>query len=299
MTRGASRRRTCTRRTFAISYHVRPLPSSSLLPSRLPPSLPPSTPPPKKEKIDPTLLAVRHKQVTPENLVVFSVRYNTPWKRIIYYDVPSALPSCPPDGCTCAWGWVPNGCGQPNMYHQAFKCRVSNAKSTVPVKVPAKAPVGCEGNEGGCVGGCKQMLYWNQAEGNNVEVEGRDRRGEFRSPGYNMGMGFRDGAQNGIFRGSAPASSSSSSSTSKPTSTQGAKANNAPTSTAAGSTSTGSSTSGGKAGGTTSGSNSLTGSSSSSSDTTSPAEAPKPISEKAQCPTSCQRKRRRAAAERR
>ncbi|KAF6758555.1 hypothetical protein DFP72DRAFT_1105363 [Ephemerocybe angulata] len=217
------------------------------------------------------------KDVTPENLVVFSVRYNTPWKRIIYYDVPASLPSCPPDGCTCAWGWVPNGCGQPNMYHQAFKCRVSNAKSSVPVKVPAAAPKWCEGNESACVGGSKQMIYWNQKEGNNVVVDGRDRRGDFKSPGYNMGMGFRDGAQNDIFGGSpAPASSSTSSSGgSKPTSTQGAKVNNAPTSTAAGSTST------------------------SSSSSSSPAETPKAFSEKAQRPQSCQRKRRRAAAERR
>ncbi|KAF6758276.1 hypothetical protein DFP72DRAFT_1043824 [Ephemerocybe angulata] len=219
-------------------------------------------------------------QVTPENLVVFSVRYNTPWKRVIYYDVPASLPSCPPDGCICAWGWVPYG-----------------SKSTVPVKVLARAPVWCEGNEGACVGGAKQMIYWNQKEGNNVEVEGRDRRGEFKSPGYNMGMGmgFRDGARNDIFGGSAPAPASSSSSSSsaaggsKPTSTQGAKANNSPTSTAAGSSSSSSSTSGSP--------NSLTGSSSSSD--TSPAETPNPISEKAQRPQSCQRKRRRAAAERR
>ncbi|KAF5311490.1 hypothetical protein D9611_011609 [Ephemerocybe angulata] len=251
------------------------------------------------------------KDVTPENLVVFSVRYNTPWKRVIYYDVPSALPACPPDGCTCAWGWVPNGCGQPNMYHQAFKCRVSNAKSSVPVKVPAKAPRWCEGDEGGCVGGAKQMIYWNQKEGNNVVVDGRDRRGDFKSPGYNMGMGFRDGAQNDIFGGSPTQGSSSSSSskrtssTTKPTSTQGAKVNNAqPTSTAAGSSptssssgsSSGSSSSSSSSGDKTTG-NSLTGSSSSSS--SSPAETPKAFSEKAQRPQSCQRKRRRAAAERR
>ncbi|KAF6758275.1 hypothetical protein DFP72DRAFT_189986 [Ephemerocybe angulata] len=240
------------------------------------------------------------KDVTPENLVVFSVRYNTPWKRIIYYDVPSALPACPPDGCTCAWGWVPNGCGQPNMYHQAFKCRVSNAKSNVPVKVPAQAPRWCEGNEGGCVGGSKQMIYWNQKEGNNVVVDGRDRRGDFKSPGYNMGMGFRDGAQNDIFGGSPTQGSSSSTSkttsTTKPTSTQGAKVNNAPTSTSTGSSSPSSSGSSSSSSGDKSTGNSLTGSSSSSS---SPAETPKAFSEKAQRPQSCQRKRRRAAAEKR
>lgn len=42
--------------------------------------------------------------VTPENLVVFTVRYFTPWQRLTTYDVPKDLPPCPPGGCTCAWG---------------------------------------------------------------------------------------------------------------------------------------------------------------------------------------------------
>lgn len=36
--------------------------------------------------------------VTPENLVVFSVRYMTPWKRETWYDVPADMPACPPEG---------------------------------------------------------------------------------------------------------------------------------------------------------------------------------------------------------
>ncbi|CAF1123790.1 unnamed protein product [Rotaria sp. Silwood1] len=43
-------------------------------------------------------------KVTPENLVVFTVRYHTPWQRLTSYDVPKDLPPCPPGGCTCAWG---------------------------------------------------------------------------------------------------------------------------------------------------------------------------------------------------
>jgi hypothetical protein len=43
-------------------------------------------------------------KVTPENLVVFTVRYNTPWQRVTSYDVPKDLPPCPAGGCTCAWG---------------------------------------------------------------------------------------------------------------------------------------------------------------------------------------------------
>jgi hypothetical protein len=53
--------------------------------------------------------------VTLDNLVVFSIRYHTPWKRLTTYDVPD-LPACPEGGCTCAWLWIPNGCGQANVY---------------------------------------------------------------------------------------------------------------------------------------------------------------------------------------
>lgn len=53
-------------------------------------------------------------EVTMENLVVFTTRYHTPWKRLATYDVPD-LPACPEGGCTCAWLWIPNGCGQANM----------------------------------------------------------------------------------------------------------------------------------------------------------------------------------------
>ncbi|KAF9032945.1 hypothetical protein BJ165DRAFT_1357464 [Panaeolus papilionaceus] len=132
------------------------------------------------------------RKVTPENLVVFTVRDKTPWKRVIVYDVPAAMPACPAGGCICAWGWVPDGCGQPNMYHQAFKCRVSGATSTTPVGTP-KPPVWCENDDSKCVKGPKQMVYWNQNERNNVFVSGWDSRGLQKSPTYNRRMGFYDG----------------------------------------------------------------------------------------------------------
>lgn len=141
-------------------------------------------------------------QVTAENLVVFSVRYNTPWKRITSYDVPDAMPACPAGGCICAWGWVPNGCGQPNIYHMPYKCRVTGATSTTPLAA-AKPPVWCEGNQTACTEGAKQMVYWNQNDGNNIEVDGYDLEGSHKSPTYNMKLGFQDGAQNDIFVGAA------------------------------------------------------------------------------------------------
>ncbi|KAJ7932728.1 hypothetical protein B0H13DRAFT_1954416 [Mycena leptocephala] len=132
------------------------------------------------------------KQVTAENLAVFTVRYHTPWKRVTSYDVPADMPACPSGGCICAV--LPNGCGQPNMYHVPYRC---------------KPPVWCENNPGACTSGPKQMIYWNQAEGNNIEVDGWDANGDPKSPAYNAKCGFNDGAQDYIFTGGSSTSSGS------------------------------------------------------------------------------------------
>jgi len=137
------------------------------------------------------------KDVTPENLVVFTVLYNTPWKRIATYSVPN-LPACPSDGCICAWGWVANGCGEPNMYMQGFRCKVTGPSGNSAVETPA-SPIWCEDDPSRCMRGPKQMVYWNQLEGNNVEVEGFDLSGSPKSPTYNAKMGFSNGAQTDIF----------------------------------------------------------------------------------------------------
>ncbi|KAK1527329.1 uncharacterized protein CCOS01_07591 [Colletotrichum costaricense] len=150
------------------------------------------------------------RKVTMENLVVFSVVEHTPWKRVASYQVPD-LPACPVGGCYCAWLWIPDGCkialayepplahltdsfiagGQPNMYMQNFKCNVTNAVSTKRLGI-AKSPVACRDDSKKCVAGPKQLIAWNQAEGNNVQDVGY-------SPGYNARMGFKPGAQNDIF----------------------------------------------------------------------------------------------------
>ncbi|KAG2123093.1 hypothetical protein DEU56DRAFT_974448 [Suillus clintonianus] len=151
-------------------------------------------------------------KVTMDNLAVFTVRYNTPWKRVTSYDVPQDMPACPADGCTCAWVWIPNGCGEPNIYMQGFKCMVTGATSTTPIATP-KPPVWCEEDQSTCTQGAKQILIWNQAEGNNIAVSGFDQSGSPKSPAYNSKCGFKDGAQNDIF-----ASTSSSTSNAVPTS---------------------------------------------------------------------------------
>ncbi|KAJ7700703.1 hypothetical protein B0H17DRAFT_1046401 [Mycena rosella] len=168
------------------------------------------------------------KSVTPENLAVFTVRYHTPWKRLTSYDVPADMPACPEGGCICAWGWVPNGCGQPNMYQVPYRCTVTGAKSTAPVGAP-KPPVWCENNDGACTKGPKQMIYWNQAEGDNIEVDGYDANGDFKSPAYNAKCGFPDGAQNDIFTGE-PASVKTSAPATTTTTTATATAKSSPSS---------------------------------------------------------------------
>ncbi|KAI9045977.1 lignocellulolytic auxiliary activity family 14 protein [Aspergillus affinis] len=130
-------------------------------------------------------------QVTMENLAVFSVLEHTPWKRLATYEVPD-LPECPSGGCTCAWLWVPIGCGQPNMYMQGFKCHVTGATSSNPLS-SAKPPKYCADDESKCVKGAKQMIAWNQKSGDNVKpLDGV-------TPTYSESWGWQPGAQHNIF----------------------------------------------------------------------------------------------------
>ncbi|KAJ3765688.1 hypothetical protein FB446DRAFT_759897 [Lentinula raphanica] len=131
-------------------------------------------------------------EVTFENLVVFTVLYNTPWKRIATYSVPN-LPACPPEGCICA-----NSCGTANMYHLGYRCKVVGQTGNAAV-ASGQAPVWCEDDTDRCVKGAKQMLYWHQLDGNNIEVEGLDLAGNHKSPAYNAKCGYKNGAQTDIF----------------------------------------------------------------------------------------------------
>ncbi|QKX59718.1 uncharacterized protein TRUGW13939_06860 [Talaromyces rugulosus] len=131
-------------------------------------------------------------QVTMENLVVFSVLEHTPWKRIATYEVPADLPPCPDAGCICAWGWVPQGCGEPNMYMAGYKCKVTGSSSTKQL-AQAQVPKYCANDTSECVGGAKQILVMNQADGNNVVAPDND------FVAYNEKWGFQNGAQNDIF----------------------------------------------------------------------------------------------------
>ncbi|KAI9460396.1 hypothetical protein HD554DRAFT_2316809 [Boletus coccyginus] len=128
-------------------------------------------------------------KVTPENLVVFTVRYNTPWKRLTTYDVPSVFFRVTVDHNfaleTEQFVWIPNGCGQPNMAMFPYKCKV--ATDSTPPKTIGSSKAAC------------LIMIWNQLDSNNIKVEGKDLSGHKRSPAYNAKCGFKDGAQNDIF----------------------------------------------------------------------------------------------------
>ncbi|KAJ7174151.1 hypothetical protein C8R43DRAFT_1084853 [Mycena crocata] len=129
--------------------------------------------------------------VTEENLVVFTTLYHTPWHRLATYQVPN-LPACPEAGCICAWGWVANGCGEPNIYMEGFRCKVVGTTGSAGL-APAVPPSWCEETPGNCTIGARQMIFWNQLDGNNIEVEGYDLHGSPKSPAYNAVLGFAEG----------------------------------------------------------------------------------------------------------
>lgn len=91
---------------------------------------------------------------------------------------------------------------------QNFYCNVVGSTSTKKL-APAQPPKWCADDQTKCVKGAKQMLAWNQAEGNNVVVPNG------KSPAYNGVMGWAEGAQNDIFvDGPATSASTTASATS-------------------------------------------------------------------------------------
>ena len=113
------------------------------------------------------------------------------------------MPECPEGGCICAALWIPNHCGTANEYMIGYNCKVTNVKPTARALKPAKTPVWCEGEPDKCIKGPKGMTVFGQQEGNNINIDGYQKDGLFKSPGYNQKTGFADGAQNDIFVGGA------------------------------------------------------------------------------------------------
>lgn len=42
----------------------------------------------------------------PNDMVIISVNYTSPWYRLTDYEIPMGLPPCPAGGCLCTWNWV-------------------------------------------------------------------------------------------------------------------------------------------------------------------------------------------------
>uniref|UniRef100_D8PUM5 Uncharacterized protein n=1 Tax=Schizophyllum commune (strain H4-8 / FGSC 9210) TaxID=578458 RepID=D8PUM5_SCHCM len=146
-----------------------------------------------------------------EDMVVFSVNQHAPWITVDYeYEVPD-LPACPDGGCICAWSWIPNGCGEANMFLNAYRCKVTGATSQRTLAKP-QAPVYCENDDSACVKGAKQLMVWHQADGiDNINVDNRKQAsGKWASPAYNDKCGFAHGAQTDIFADGNDSGSSSS-----------------------------------------------------------------------------------------
>ncbi|KAF5675834.1 proteophosphoglycan ppg4 [Fusarium heterosporum] len=110
------------------------------------------------------------RRVAMDNLIVFSVRYYSPFFRETCYGFLTAS----------------------NMYMQNHRCKVTGSASTKKLG-KTKPPVYCRDNPTECVPGPKQMMAWNQAEGNNANPPNG------KTPTYNQRMGFLDGAQDDIF----------------------------------------------------------------------------------------------------
>jgi hypothetical protein len=131
-----------------------------------------------------------------QDLTVFSVLAHTPWRLSSTYQVPAQLKACPAAGCTCAWLWVPKGCGQANMYMQGFKCKVTNVNTSIARPLaPAQPAKWCQSNQANCVKGAKQMIVFQSLADDNVIGVPR-----YETPVYNTACGFKNGAQTDIFQ---------------------------------------------------------------------------------------------------
>jgi len=132
---------------------------------------------------------------------IFSILEHSPWHREAEYEVPADLPQCPEGGCICVWSWIPNGCGEANMYNNAFRCQVTGARDDAPKLAKPVTAQWCEGKPDNCVKGAKRITIFHQQDDiNTIHVDDVVQAdGHWASPGYNEKMGFYPGAQNDIF----------------------------------------------------------------------------------------------------
>lgn len=156
--------------------------------------------------------------VKPEDFTIFSVNQTCVWTRHTDFEVPERMPACPEGGCICAFFWVhsPKAGGEESKPHfftiindltamiidymNGFRCKVTNATSTVALakpEIPRRCGADPENHKqysipSNCTYGAKQPFYWLNDDSNMFE-------GEHAPPVYNDLYNFADGAQNDIF----------------------------------------------------------------------------------------------------
>lgn len=146
-------------------------------------------------------------QVKPEDFAVFSVNQTCVFNRFTDFQVPAAMPPCPPGGCICAWFWIhsPDSGGEQN-YMNGFRCNVTGSTSNVALATPQVArrcgadPLNgkMQASPGNCTYGAKQPFYWFQQDQNNMF------EGTYSPPRYLDMYNFKDGSQDDIFQNSYP-----------------------------------------------------------------------------------------------
>ncbi|BEI86858.1 hypothetical protein CcaverHIS002_0702040 [Cutaneotrichosporon cavernicola] len=124
-----------------------------------------------------TALAIAYEsdpyKVKPEDMVVISVNYTSPWFRLVDYQIPPSLPRCPKGGCICTWNWIHTrmnreGYGS-EIYNTMYKCKVTGKTSKFSfIPNPAPPEQDCAGNPDNCTPGPKQPMYMFQKDGNNL-----------------------------------------------------------------------------------------------------------------------------------
>ncbi|GAA5901627.1 hypothetical protein JCM5296_003337 [Sporobolomyces johnsonii] len=129
---------------------------------------------------------------TLDNFVIFSVQQECVWQRNTTFQVPARMPPCTGDWCICGWVWEPQT-GSGNMYHTAFRCKVTGSPEDATAIASPNDPVYCPDSKEDCTKGAKRMIVTFNEPVNVPFTSNEDR------PGYQDTFGFFDGPQDDIF----------------------------------------------------------------------------------------------------
>ncbi|WWC69318.1 uncharacterized protein I206_103256 [Kwoniella pini CBS 10737] len=136
-------------------------------------------------------------EIKMEDFTIMSIQEKCVRKRLTTFEIPSNLPNCPENGCTCAWFWQGKNSAN-EMYMTGFKCDVSGGiGSNYPTPNPPRK---------GKISGPTQPLYWANEPTNLDYTPDWETK-----PSYNSAWGWTPGAQTAAFGTSGSGSTNSSS----------------------------------------------------------------------------------------